>query len=342
MFNLKKYIFIFIVIGVGCGENRGIDEKNLNSDSFIRKSTPAERVFDLEAIEPERLPDYKEGFLINPIEIKISDKYLYVLDSGDFRLKRFTLTGSFVNLILNGRGEGPGEVWNPTDYLIENDTVWVVDPNPRRLSMFSVEGAFLSNLYIGVLATRIVKLNKEFVLMTLMGPRLFLRIDASGDVIDRFGNPLEKRVSNRLALSGTLAPAPNGGFIYVPRYTGRFYYYSPEGMLIKSRDTIDAFSFPPESQETIEGGRMMKAPEGDIVTVNGRVYDGVLYMYTRFGSKQPHGYQTVLDRYDWDSGRYLGSIGIPLPNSKVIVHGDWLYCVSDTTIMRFRIVRRSS
>ncbi|WP_457652136.1 6-bladed beta-propeller [Rhodocaloribacter sp.] len=292
-----------------------------------------ERLFDIKPVNPGVLHQHK--ILLDPAYMKIYDDHLYVFDVGDYKIKRFTLTGDFLSEIIEGRGEGPGEVFTPTDFFVKGTRIWILDPNPRRISIFETNGTYLSSFSIPDLAIRMAPVGETIVLLTLMNPDLFLQIDSTGKEIRRFGNPLEEQVNNRLALDGNLVPVGDDHFIYVPFYAGYFFYHDANGSLVKSVEMVDGFPFPPEAGQITNSGRVMRAPEGKIKNLSINIHDNLLYIFTKsFNSKRNY----FIDRYDVETGAYVGSGIVPLSFArKGVVYREKLYCVLDTTVIFYHI-----
>lgn len=51
------------------------------------------------------------------------------------------------------------------------------------------------------------------------------------------------------------------------------------------------------------------------------------YLYS---DEQEYGYHVILDLYNLDTGKYLGSIGMPIPTTRIVVREFALYCLQDT------------
>jgi hypothetical protein len=294
-----------------------------------------ERLFDIQPVNPGVL--HQHEILLDPAYMKIYDDHLYVFDVGDYKIKRFTLAGDFLSEIIEGRGEGPGEVFSPTDFFVKGTRIWVLDPNPRRISIFETDGTYLSSFSIPDLAIRMAPVGETIVLLTLMNPDLFLQIDSTGKEIRRFGNPLEEQVNNRLALDGNLVPFGNDDFIYVPYYAGYFFYHDANGNLVKSVEVVGDFPLAPEAGQTTNSGRVIRAPDGRVKNLSINIYGDLLYVFTRsFDS----GRNYFVDRYDVETGAYVGSGMVPLSFArKGVVYGEKLYCVLDTTVVSYHLDR---
>jgi hypothetical protein len=302
---------------------------------MVENQVRKRRLFDVEAREiAQRGHVYRH--ILDPAVVRVFDDELFVLDGGDYKLKRFTLGGELLNRVVEGRGEGPGEVSTPVDFHVEGDDVWIMDPNPRALHRFKRDGSYIATVKVQEPALRLAKVGKTFFLLSLLGRDLVLQVDENGEEIRRFGGELLDGVENRLAAYGHLLPSRDGGIIYVPHYAGFLFYFDAEGGLQKSVTTIDGVPFPSSSRR-LKDSRMMSGVESEIETRQAFVYGEELYLATWFRSETRAGDQAVLDRYDWVHGTYLGSMAMPRPTTRVAVHDGLLYCGHDTTITVYRL-----
>lgn len=90
------------------------------------------------------------GLFHGPTGIVISnDEYLYVVDSGNGRVQKFTLDGKFV---LEFGKTDKGKLLFPYGITIENEHIYVVDRGNRRIVVYDNEGNYIkeithSNIY---------------------------------------------------------------------------------------------------------------------------------------------------------------------------------------------------
>lgn len=71
--------------------------------------------------------------------------FVYVLDSGDCRVRVYDKAGRFVRG-MGRRGSGPGEFRVPVSLGVTGDTLWVSDVSLARLTLFSREGLLVSTI----------------------------------------------------------------------------------------------------------------------------------------------------------------------------------------------------
>jgi len=84
-----------------------------------------------------------------PTNIAIGpDKHLYISDTGNFRIQKYTLEGQFVQTYGAGVGTSPGNFARPKGVAVDRDgRVYVVDAAYERVQVFSNEGQLL--MYFG-------------------------------------------------------------------------------------------------------------------------------------------------------------------------------------------------
>ena len=81
------------------------------------------------------------GSFQGPIGVAVVGEEVFVSDSGNHRIQRFTAEGEF--LVAFGQpGAGPGELDRPTDAAVDADgEVYVVDFGNDRVQVFAPGGA---------------------------------------------------------------------------------------------------------------------------------------------------------------------------------------------------------
>ncbi len=90
----------------------------------------------------------EEGEFHGPQGIAFDRKgYLYIVDSGNNRIQKFSPQAKFVHSF--GRsGNYEGELKNPTDVAIFKNQIFVTDTGNNRIAIFDESGNFISNLKI--------------------------------------------------------------------------------------------------------------------------------------------------------------------------------------------------
>ena len=109
----------------------------------------AEKPEVLYAVGAEQGEDWQLLSGVRGVAFDASDN-LYVLDSNNFRVLIFDVTGKFLRRISR-QGEGPGELMSPTGMTVMADgTVVVSDGGRRAYSLFNSDGTFVRDVSYGV------------------------------------------------------------------------------------------------------------------------------------------------------------------------------------------------
>ena len=311
---------------VGCKTDDNTSKKD--SDLHI----VSERLYDFELVNKRSPASLDNNMLIDASYMRFYDNNLYIVDTGDFKIKRFTENGELINTIIDGVGSGPGEVSAPVDIYVSGDTVWVLDPNPRKLLKFSRDGNFVDQLTLPNLALKMIRLNNDIVLQTPMGRDFFKVVDGSGNILRGFGTEITNLAENRLALTGSIIPL-EASFLFVPRIGNYFYRYSVDGKLLETHPKINPIELPESMNDVEQGGRMMRSVSANVETRSASVFGEEVVFHNWYEDKTEIGYQVVLDRYRLLDGEYIGSIGLPVSSSRVVLNGDKLYCIDDSLIV---------
>ncbi|MEA3494010.1 MAG: Ig-like domain-containing protein [Candidatus Margulisiibacteriota bacterium] len=71
--------------------------------------------------------------------------YIYILDTGNHRIQKFSPDGSFISK-FGSEGSGPGQFKSPQGIFIDEDNhIWVADTGNRRIQEFKNDGTFLKS-----------------------------------------------------------------------------------------------------------------------------------------------------------------------------------------------------
>lgn len=84
-----------------------------------------------------------------------------------------------------------------------------------------------------------------------------------------------------------------------------------------------------------DSGIVFRAPKSDVVFGMVNVEEGMLYELTYFKKGTLDESYSVLDRYELFNGAYLNSFRLPVRSIDAQVHGDRIYCLSNTEIVVF-------
>ncbi len=224
---------------------------------------------------------------------------LYILDTGNHRIQKFSPDGAFL-ASLGRQGQGPGEFSYPDSIDIDTSgLIWVSDPNNKRIQVLTPEGkehktiSFVKEPVgnIRCLRSGLVMAGRKGLFLT--GPALggqeeslfplFKRLDFEGNVIGQYGEPFDFG-HTLLNLTGNQVKfaADDEGFVYlVFLYQNRVEKYSPAHELLWRADRKLDYSLETKDKgkmETRGGGVSVKMPRlnqcanGVAVDAAGRVW----------------------------------------------------------------------
>jgi DNA-binding beta-propeller fold protein YncE len=89
--------------------------------------------------DPSRV-DEAGGRFFGPRDIAVSEKAIYVVDTGNERVQRFTRDGVFVNA-WGGSGSGPDQLIEPVGIALDPEgNVYVADSGNARIAIFTPDG----------------------------------------------------------------------------------------------------------------------------------------------------------------------------------------------------------
>lgn len=295
--------------------------------------TADERTYDDWALEETPL---EESPSIGRLALlRILGDQLFVLDGAHWNVKRYALNGELEAVYGNGRGQGPGEFQSPTSFSVTGkEAVWIADPNAQEVSRFRYDdGTFVESFHPEFSALRVGAVDEDRLALQMFArPKLFALVDEKGEVQKRFGE-----ISNGahgMSFDGSLFPRPSGGFVWVPTYASYLFFYDENADLDRRMELIDGHSFP-QTGSSPGGAAPDDLPHE---TFNVSVTAETIFVTTLLRNQEPTA--SVLDRYDRDSGQYLGSVRLPSDGFRYLVHDGTIYGgAADTTLQAYRIRR---
>jgi hypothetical protein len=287
------------------------------------------RSFRTEAFQPlVSIPAGESLPLKSPTVLKVdAEGSLYVLDSGDRRIKKYS-----------GDGEprvafGAEDLQNPSDVAVTpGGAVWVVDPNPRKVLVFDSQGAVTRRVPFDRLVWRLVLDSRGGFVATLPAgtTTLFQRYSSEGVPGPSFGTLFTSELQSALTMDGWMVDAGSGAFIYVFVHEGLLASYSPDGRLRYLRATIEAPSLP-QVRIDAAGGQTID-PEAPKSSISGSLSGRDLYVLALTPDKR-----RVLDVYDAESGSYRYSLEPPDRDTRyVVVTPQRLYSASRSRVTVWR------
>jgi hypothetical protein len=261
--------------------------------------------------------------LRNPTLLRLDGKgNLYVLDSGESQVERYSLDGKLA------AAYGPADLGNPSDVAVGADgSVWVLDPDRRRITVLSSQGAIERRIALDRIAFRIALESGSgqggfTAALHRSGKHFFQRFSAAGEPGAAFGIFFPEEVQSSLSADGWMVAAGPDAFVYPFRHAGLLASYTYEGRLRFFRRTIDPLRLPPVHFDTA-GGQTI-APEAPQASISASVVGGDLFVLSA-----GNGQDRVVDVYDVETGSYRWSMHPPEPSARyVVLTADRLFSAS--------------
>jgi hypothetical protein len=243
---------------------------------------------------------------------------LFVLDSGDLRVKKFSPDGQPLN------SYGTADLSNVMDVALSpSGEVWVGEPDRKRITIFSAAGAVARRIDLDETAVRLgLSPQGSFVATRFAGSEgLFHRYSAAGKPAGSFSALFPDKFQNALAIDGWIVPAGAGSFLYIFRNTGLLAAYTWDGRAIFFRETVEPLPLP-EIQIDPDVGQTIP-PETPLASISGSVVGRDLWILSASSRGR------VLDRYDARTGTYQDSVEPPEKDARyVVLTADRLFSAS--------------
>ena len=291
-----------------------VNEQEYKLNAVLEGERPTERRFvDIAFNRTVNLPSSEDAMLFNPAALwYLDDGNIYVWDSGDFRIKAFSVDGEFLGAFGDGRGEGPGQFQVARGLTLQQDSVVLFDPMIRRSSYFARDGALGKTVqherqFTNVTRSRSGTVYKMNVAPGAPDPAPYVRMERDGQR-RQIDNLLDREVSS-IVFDGVLHASPNQG-IYVPLYYPVLLAFAPRDSIARAYPSPDYGSVPlPEPQTSGEGFSRVTGPPELRVHWGSQVSGKTLAVQIR---PQEQG-TSLFDIYDVTSLTYQHTARIPSP-----------------------------
>ncbi len=188
--------------------------------------------------------------IINDIKVD-KDGCIYILDSANFRVQKYSPEGKFMQTFGKGKGEGPGEFLRPKFLAIDHrNNIYVADINQMRITMFSPAGDVINTIKTkGQPAFMIAGDKNELYLTKLFDYGNFMiyvyNLD-TGEVVNAFCEKTQEAMLIAEAGDTALLCGDGKGNIYCSfSYPYEIRKYSPDGKLLFSFSRRADFFKPP-------------------------------------------------------------------------------------------------
>jgi hypothetical protein len=279
--------------------------------------------------------------LIFPALVRVSydGKYVYVLDYGDLKIKKFSSDGRFLSEYGKGKGEGPGEFKNPTDFVIDkNYNVWVCDPSNGLVTIFRDNGDILKTIRLKSVPLRLEIVDEKWLAIrpVTTGENLIEVYDLDGNFKFGFGKELTN-VQRDVLFGGWMDS--EGEFLYFgfERLSYILSFDLKGGKISYVKRTVDEFPDPMIETFSVNGHTVRGLPKDapfSVMSLN--VKNGLIFVKSGANWRKREDL-TIIDVYSASNGEYRYSFKIPKRISVAYFDGDFIYGISDTTLIKWRI-----
>jgi sugar lactone lactonase YvrE len=197
---------------------------------------------------------------------------IYILDSGNCRIQKFSPEGKFL-MSIGRTGQGPGEFANPTSIDVDSKGfVYVVDSNQNRLVVFKPDGGHFKSYPTSGLGLGRIRFMKSGLIATrvegggvfIKGPgskpglpelptKLIKLLDLELNPKAVFGEAIDYKepITNQMANGSQIEVGKDDQIYLAFFYQNRIEKYAPDGKLLWKADRPLNFS-----TEMVEKGRM--------------------------------------------------------------------------------------
>lgn len=266
--------------------------------------------------------------LRNPTLLRLDGRgNLYVLDSGESQVERYSLDGRLASVY------GPADLGNPSDVAVgEDGSVRVLDPDRRRITVFSPQGAIARRIDLDRNIFRIALDGRNGFVAVLhrSGKHLFQHFSAGGEPGAAFGIFFPEETQSSLTADGWIVPTGPDAFVYPFRHAGLLASYTLDGRPRFFRRTIDPLRLPPVRFDTA-GGQTID-PAAPQASFSASVVGRDLFVLSAGNGKD-----RVIDVYDVETGSYRESLRPPEPDARyVVLTADRLFSASHRGVTIWR------
>jgi hypothetical protein len=235
---------------------------------------------------------------------------VYVLDSGDSRIKKVSADGRLLG------SYGAPDLGNPMDVAVApSGEVWVSEPDEARVTVFSPAGAVARRIHLAEAPVRLgLARDGGFVATRFESSEgLFHRYSAAGRSAGSFAALFPERLQNALALDGWMVPIGPGSFVYLFRNAGLMAAFTWEGRPLFFRRTVDPVALPEVHIDPAVGQSVPL--ESPLASISGSVVGNDLWVLSAAGRSG----ERVLDLYDVRTGTYRYSVEPPEKDARYVV-----------------------
>lgn len=285
--------------------------------------------------------------LFSPVKLKLDKRnlYLYLLDRGDLKIKKFSLSGKFIGSYGRGRGKGPGEFLNPVDFVVDNDLrVWINDPYTGIVTALGDDNSIKRSFRPKNMSMQICLTGEKIILYRAIPIEyLFDVYDISGNYLYSLGEKIFPENSNSVEfslLAGISDVCSDQKFLYCAfqRLNCFLAIDIEKGALKYLMRTIDDIKLPEVKVIETKSGPIYKVGEDKELSSLGMNLVGDKIYITSGKNLKVEDSTTFIDVYSSMTGEYLYSFKIPEKFKYGYFDGRYYYGVSDTSISKWEVM----
>jgi hypothetical protein len=279
-------------------------------------------------LEIGRVTDPRGKWLAKPQRLTRCGGVLGVLDSGDTHVTGVSLENRI--LWRAGRsGSGPGE-FRTVESLDcgPGGDVWVPDRGNARIQVISSNGTLLRTIPMEKGIRRLVHALDDSTLWanTIGSSELVLMLDRQARIVRTFDLPPWLRRLTSQQLESFLAPTKDGALIVAFRWSSMLLKVGAGGTVDSIQRGIEPIPFPemrafPSGRH---GERVLRIDPAAPEAVQGLSINGDTINVLFAGRSGSRG--RIIDKY-LTSGRYVGSVQLPVAPLDIVVAGDRIYAL---------------
>lgn len=277
------------------------------------------------------------------------DGNIYVADSGNQRVVKFSSEGKFIKR-FGTKGQGPGEFLSPWQIAIYNDEVYVYDWG-RNIQRFTLDGAYISgfNLRGGIFLDIVIDSDGYIYVCrwtSVEKQSLIEKFDIHGNLIKRFCEPIEAQTRPlTLIYNNSKMCIDNHDNIYIAfRYINKIRKYNSDGELVKEYERTLTYSpIKPEHTPNEEKPFNLDGVTGDIICDD----NGHLFVTSnKVFSEDGHLIDVLSPEGKFLASFYSGIIGDELPfyselprDQSIYIDHSQNFCVLDYGSMQVHVFK---
>jgi len=181
----------------------------------------------------------EENYIFGIIsDIKVDKEgFIYVLDSANYRIQKFSPKGLFITSYGNGKGEGPGQFLRPKSIALDDKmNLYVADTNLFRITVFDPQGKVIKTIRTESMPANLSVKNDYLFLIFFFHEENFLiyRYNVVNEKLERkFCESNEwTYLSAQAGEAGELCMDMNGNLYYSHTYPYEIKKFSLEGELL--------------------------------------------------------------------------------------------------------------